>query len=103
MDPWQLALDAIFNGPGSIAAMYQRGAGWSQPVRVIKSSPDQDAPFGQSRIIQATNLFEIRRSEVAQPAVGDQLAIDFVIYEIIAEPFLDTEGLTWTVGASPKP
>jgi len=101
MDPFAAALDALFYAPGSAAAVYIPEHGFPREIRVIRSQPDADAQFGDSQIIQATNLFEIRKSEVDRPAHGARLMIGDDVYSIQGDGRLDVEGLTWTVGAEP--
>ncbi|WP_271300641.1 head-tail joining protein [Sphingomonas sp. CV7422] len=102
MDPFAAALDALFYAPGSAAAVYIPEHGPIREIRVIRSQPDVEARFGDSQIIQATNLFEIRMSEVDRPAHGAQLFIGDEVYSIQGDGKLDLEGLTWTVGAEPN-
>ncbi|OWK29205.1 head-tail joining protein [Sphingomonas dokdonensis] len=106
-DPFAAALDALFEMPGSAAAVYQPIAGTPPfPIRVIRAQPDELGPRG---VIQATNHFDIRRSDVAHPQRGDVVAIGGAIqagaitggemFELIGTPMSDVEGLTWTIGA----
>ncbi len=99
MDPFAAALDALFNAPGSAAAVYVPVDGFPTDIRVIRSQPDVNTSFGDSQIIQATNVFEIRRSEVAAPTHGGRLMIGDEIFAIQGDGRLDVEGLTWTIGA----
>lgn len=109
MDPFASALDALFHGPGSEAADFVSESGVQEGVRIIRSRPTADAPFGESRIRQDTTEIDVRRSEVPEPAPGDR----FVIREtdpatqaevetvciIAGDPALDVEGMTWTCSA----
>ncbi len=110
MDPFAAALDAQFNAPGSAAAAYQSISGTAPfPIRVIRAQPDE---LGPRNTVQATNTFDLRRSEVTDPAHGDAVAIGAAIvdgaivggemFELIGTPMLDVEGLTWTIGAEPR-
>lgn len=102
MDPFAAALDVMFNAPGSLGVSYQAGTGWSRPVRTIRSQPDVDAPFGQGRVVEGTNLFQFRKSEVPEPKAGDLIILDFEIFELAGEAMKDVEGLTWTIGGFPQ-
>ncbi len=99
MDPFAAALDALFNAPGSAAAVYVPQGGDPVPVRVIRSQPDTSANYQQARIVQEANSFDMRRSEVPAPASGDRLTVDGDTFEILGDPMLDVEGLTWVCGA----
>lgn len=110
-DPFAAALDALFNGPGSAAAVYFPTMGPPVPVRVIRSQPDQVSRFGEASIIQATNLFDIRRSDVERPENGAILVVGGSLTDGVVdggEAFtlhggakLDLEGMTWMIGAEP--
>ena len=106
-NPFAAALDALFNAPGSAAADYDDGLS-IVPIRVILAQPDLLAGPGQ-QIVTATMIIDIRRSEVSNPArnavvlVGERGA-DGVLevaarYQLIDEPMIDVEGLTWSCGA----
>lgn len=97
-----MANDAQFFAPGSDEASYKPAAGdvLPDPIRVIRSRPDLDTSFGDGgRVILPTNVFLIRRSEIAQPAKGDMLAIGAARFKLQADAMLDVEGLNWRVGA----
>lgn len=108
-DPFAAALDAMFFAPGSAAAVYQPIDGSAPfPVRVIRGQPDE---LGPRNTVQATNVFDLRRSEVLRPVHGDTIAIGGEIvagaitggemFELIGTPMLDVEGITWTIGGDP--
>ncbi len=105
-----MALDAQFGAPGSMAAVLEREGFSPLPVRTIRSQPDvRDAYGGGSEVIQASNVFLLRRSEPAadgsretvEPVEGDTLVIETGTFVLSSEITLDTEGMTWTCGAEP--
>ncbi|MFZ3484206.1 head-tail joining protein [Sphingomonas sp. 3-13AW] len=109
MDPFAPALDALFHGPGSEAADYVTESGVQEGVRVIRSRPTADAPFGDSRIRQDTCMIDVRRSEVPAPAAGDRFLIREIdpaaqaevltVCIVTGDPALDVERMTWTCEA----
>ncbi len=111
MDPWQMALDAMFIGPGSAAAVFVRTGEPPRVVRVIQGRPDRTTGFADGQTILGTNQFEIRRSDVAEPLQHDVVVVGAVIendaavggerFSLLGEAMLDLEGLTWTIGAEP--
>lgn len=111
MDPFAAALDALFNAPGSAAAVYVPTEGAPVAVRAIRSQPDALTSFGDGQVILATNIIEVRKSEVPHPdrrgylAIGGELVDGVVsggdLFSICEEPRLDAEGLTWTLGVEP--
>jgi hypothetical protein len=111
MDPFAAALDALFYAPGSAAAVYVPDDDGPRQVRIIRSQPDAVAAFGDGQVILATNLIEVRKSDIEFPSrsahlvIGGEL-IDGVVtggdlFSIGEEPRLDVEGLTWTFGSEP--
>lgn len=102
-DPFAAALSVLFSSPIGVDASYAVGGGPALLLRVIRSQPDAEAPFGQGRVIERTNLFEIQRSDVANPQAGAVLTIGIEQFELAGDPRLDTEGLTWTIGGFPTP
>jgi hypothetical protein len=111
-DPFASALDAIFNAPGSEAAEHISIFGQVTPdIRIIRSRPDQMVRFGDGQIVTASNVIEIRKSEVPSPAHDDRLILrqyndagdltGELEFALTGEPVSDVEGMTWTCGAEP--
>ena len=100
-DPHTAALDALFHAPGSAAALYTPPGEpqLDDPIRVIRSQPDQDVTFGGSRTVQGTNVFEIRVSDVAKPAKDGLLQLGSTDFRLLGDAMLDVEGLTHAIGA----
>lgn len=103
MDPFAAALDVLFSAPGSSEAFYtpKGGAERPNPIRVIRGQPDKAVSFGEQQVIEGTNVFEIRKSEVAEPVKGSIVRIADVQFKLLGEAMLDVEGMTWTIGGSP--
>ncbi|MDQ2735494.1 MAG: hypothetical protein M3Y55_10995 [Pseudomonadota bacterium] len=102
MDPFAAALDALFYAPGSDAAAYTPRNGLLYPalIRVIRSQPDAAVPFGRGQIIEGTNVFEIRKRDVALPESGARLVLTAGTFKLLGAPRLDVEGRTWTIGGT---
>lgn len=112
VDPFALALDALFHAPGSADAIYYPADGSpARAIRVIRSAPDRDIAFGQGRALDNTGTsLELRRSEAANPKNGDIIAIDGAltegvavgeqVFKLFGDPVLDLERITWTCGAN---
>ncbi|MBB4154174.1 hypothetical protein GGQ80_002084 [Sphingomonas jinjuensis] len=98
-----MALDAIFNGPGSEAAEYRPANGdpVKPGVRVIRSRPDQAIGFGQGQVIADTNTIDVRMSDVPEPAVDDIFALGERLFRVNADPLSDVEELTWQTSCEP--
>lgn len=109
-DPFATALAALFGAAGSIAATFHPGgSAVGVELRVIRGQPDELAGFGDGQIVMATNLLDIRRSDVAHPVTGDEVQLylddartvpgDRLV--LAGAPRLDVEGLTWRCPAEP--
>ena len=101
MDPFALALDAIFNAPGSLDAVFTPVDGASVPIRVIRSQPDQLQRFAGTQIFSQSDVFEIRGSDVANPVEGDMVQLGDLAFAISMPPIGDVEGLSWTCVTEP--
>ncbi|WP_156361374.1 hypothetical protein [Sphingomonas sp. Leaf67] len=99
-----MAIDAQYRAPGSVAADYWAGGGTLPPVpvRIIRSRPDRIERFAGFQIDVRTETFEVRRSEVAQPVIGDLIAVGDERFEVLIEPQIDVEGLSWIMLAEPR-
>ena len=100
-DPFAMALDVLFYAPGSAEAQYDSPVTGIQTVRVIRTVRAADAPFGDAPVQMDAAVFEIRRSEVADPQAGDTLVVGGVRFKLVGDPDLDVEGLTWRCEAPP--
>ena len=64
---------------------------------------DRMRRFGDTQILPATHIVDIRVSDAAAPKIGDLIGIDQRWLAISIEPLIDVEGLTWTCGAELAP
>jgi hypothetical protein len=92
------AVDAIFRDAtmAEDARWKAGGAGNGIAVRVIRKSPDEVVPFGDSRAILPSVLIDVRKTEIPSPAVGDVVEIGADTFSVIAEPRIDGLGMIWT-------
>jgi hypothetical protein len=97
------AVDALFADPNLARDAIYRAAGADPgtPVRVIVRRPDRVGDFGDTRITSETATFDVRASEIAEPAAGDTLDLAGVTYGVQGTPVRDAERLIWTVEARP--
>ncbi len=101
VDPFALALNALFYAPGSSEAVYQPAGGLPVPVRVVRSAPDRETRFGGGRVLDnAGTILELRRSDVPNPADGDTVLIGDETFRLFGDPVLDLERIGWTCGAN---
>lgn len=85
-DP-NLARDALWRAGGT---------GSPLPVRIILRQPDRVGSFGETHLLAATTVVEVRTAEVLALAEGDAFEIDGEIFVVQGEPVRDSERLVWT-------
>jgi hypothetical protein len=90
-DP-NIARDAVWR-PG--------GSGDGIPVRAIARRPDREVEFGDVAVHTATAVFEVRVSEVPNPAEGDTITLGGETFVVQGEPVRDAERLVWTLDSRP--
>lgn len=101
------AIDALFADPHiARTAIYRPGGvGDGAPVRVIAKRNDQVSEFGDMNIVSATARFDLRVSDVPNPADGDTItlvgALDGETFVVQGELIRDTERLVWTLDTRP--
>lgn len=86
VDP-NLARDALWRAGGT---------GSPLPVRIILRQPDRVGSFGETRLLAATTVVEVRTAEVPTLAEGDAFEIGGEIFVVQGEPVRDSERLVWT-------
>lgn len=103
MTAFTAAIDAIFADPNVAADAVWESPKWSgsPQVRVIRKSPDVLQGFGAAQFHAQSNMFDVRRSDVAEPTKGDVLAIGTERFVVQSEPVLDRLQLVWTLDVRP--
>ena len=101
MSIFAFAIDALFADPNlAVDAVYRVGGmDPAVPVRAIRRRPDRVGEFGDARIVAETTGFDVRVSDIAQPAEGDTIEMDGTVYRIEGAPLRDAERLVWTIEA----
>ncbi len=94
----QLFADPVLSKPATYLPV---GASTPYPVRVISKQPDTVVGFGEGQFHASTMLFDIRASDVPDPAEGDQITVNTKTYAVQGAPKLDREGLVWTLDMMP--
>lgn len=102
-DPFAMALGKLHNAAGSVAADYVDGDAAPVPIRIIRRRPDEVSPIGRGRIVQATNVIEIRKADVGAPKAGAIVKIGDEQLKLAGDPRSDDEGLTWYCPANVVP
>lgn len=95
MDPFAAALDALFNAPGSAAAVYVSPSGEQSEIRVIERQRVATEGTVRPRPVSLGKVFDVRVSDVAAPEVGAVFLLGDRILVLTLPPELDAEGLTW--------
>lgn len=95
----QAAIDAVFARFG-LSATYTRSGGHPVPIIVLPKRPDRIDDFGTTRFVSETAVFEVRVSELPDPAEGGEIAIDGDRFVIQGRPRReDPDRLIWTLEA----
>ena len=101
MTAFAAATSALFRDPNiAVDALYRSGgAGAGVSIRVVFSSPDQLAAFGEGRFVTDTVLIAVRVADAPDLASGDTIEVDGVLFEVRADPVRDADRLVWSVEA----
>lgn len=105
MTVFEDAIDDLFADPNLARDALWRagGTGVAVPVRIVLRQPDRIGRFGETRLLAATTVVEVRTAEAPELAEGDVFEIPgsgpgqageaFVVQ---GEPVRDSERLVWT-------
>jgi len=99
----EIAIDALFADPNIARdALYRdQATGGTRTVRIVTKRPDEVLDFGDSRVVTATTVAEVRVSEVPEPREGDTLEIGDAVFVIQGVPRRDAERLIWSLDLRP--
>lgn len=100
-DPFARAIDGVFERLGQ-SARYHPIGGEPKSIRLLAQRSDAMLDIGHAEVLVETPSFEVRRAEVADPRIGDQILVGDRTYEVCAEP--ERRGgdrLIWTLEARP--
>ena len=89
-----LFADPLLSKPATYQPQDSSG---SFAVTVMTKQPDVLTGFGGGHVHTETALFQVQAKDVPQPAVGDQLTVDGIVYIIQSEPTADGDRLIWTL------
>ncbi len=101
MTAFAAATSALFRDPNiAVDALYRRGGtGAGVSIRVVFSSPDQLAAFGEGRFVTDTMLIAVRVADAPGLGPGDTIEADGVLFEVRADPLRDADRLVWSAEA----
>lgn len=91
------ALDDLFADPNMAVIVTYQG----RPVRALVRRPDRNIEFSDITVHASTAVFEIRRREVAEPAVGDLITLEGENFVVQGPPTSDADRLVWTLDVRP--
>lgn len=92
----------IFADPNmAVDALYLPLVGEPKRIRVIRSRPDEEVPFAESRVRTSTAVFDVRADEITAPRKGDVLQIGSERFEVQGIPTTDADGLVWALDTRP--
>lgn len=98
MTVFEDAIDDLFADPNLARDAQWRagGTGVAVPVRIVLRQPDRIGRFGETRLLAATTVVEVRTAEVTMLVEGDAFEIDGETFVVQGEPVRDSERLVWT-------
>lgn len=104
MNAFAAANDVLFEDENlSLAALWKAaGAGADVEVRIVRSEPDEEIGFRETRLVVGTVILEVRTSDVAALARGDTFTVGTVVYVVTGDPRRDDMHLTWRAEARPQ-
>lgn len=90
------ALSSAFATLGKDAS-YAPPVGVSVACRIIQNKADDQMTIGETALLAAQDVIEVRASEVASPAKGGRFSVSAQSFIIVAAPRReDSLGLVWT-------
>ena len=102
MSAFGAALDTLFADPNlGRDAVYSAQGSDPVTIRIMARRADQVLDFGDTRVHTGNVMFDVRVSEVPDPASGDVLEIDGENFTVQGEPVRDLERLVWTIDVRP--
>lgn len=101
MTAFTAAATAMFRDPNiAVDALYRPGGtGAGVSIRVVFSSPDQLAAFGEGRFVTDTVLIAVRVADAPDLAESDTVEINGSLYTIRSAPIRDADRLVWSAEA----
>ncbi len=101
MTAFAAATSALFRDPNiAVDAVYRPGGtGAGVSIRVVFSSPDQLAAFGEGRFVTDTVLIAVCVADAPDLAESDTVEINGTLYTIRGAPIRDADRLVWSVEA----
>ncbi|MCA3512576.1 hypothetical protein [Phenylobacterium sp.] len=101
MTAFAIAAAALFRDPNiAVDALYRPGGtGSGVSIRVVFSSPDQLAAFGEGRFVTDTVLIAVRVADAPDLAESDTVEINGTLYTIRGAPVRDADRLVWSAEA----
>lgn len=99
---FQQAVDSAFAAYGETVT-YTPAGGSGVDIAAIPRRADERTDWsGQMTVHTAATVFDVRASDVAQPASGDTIAYDGKTYTVQGEPRRDDpRRLVWTLDTRP--
>jgi hypothetical protein len=96
-------LSSVFARFGQPAA-YHPLADWPIPCCVIENKADEQTAIGETNLVAAQRVIEVRASEVERPEKGARFLVGSYHYVIAAQPRRDDpSGLVWKCLCRPAP
>ena len=97
---FERAVSRLFARLG-VPGTYRLADGRVIATRFIAKTPDVVESFGDTRLVMATNSFDVLSRDVPTPLAGDRFTLDGQTYQVVGEPMVDRDRLIWTLTGAP--
>lgn len=96
-------LSSVFATVGQ-AAEYHPLVSWPVPCRVIENKADELTVLGDTALVAAQRVIEVRASEIERPEKSARFLVGAFHYVVVAQPRRDDpSGLVWSCLCRPEP
>ena len=97
---FERAVSRLFARLG-VPGTYRLADGREIATRFIAKQADVVESFGDTRLVMATNRFDVLSRDVPTPLAGDRFTLDGQTYQVVGEPMVDRDRLIWTLTGAP--
>ncbi|MFN3827789.1 MAG: hypothetical protein ACK4NR_09220 [Micavibrio sp.] len=101
MNPFSLVIDTNFSVLGE-PAVYKPISGTEKSINVMSRRPDELISFENTAIRVRTAIFDVRVSDIAAPAKGDEIVFKDTTYVVQDSEYIDGDRMIWRVDTYPK-
>lgn len=101
MSRFDLVVDTLFESDIGFDAVYTPAGAVGFPIRVIPNRSDEFSGFSEVTIQSRSAVFDVRAAQVPNPARGDRIEYDGVVYVVQNSSYGDSDRMIWKVDTHP--